>query len=91
MSFRFEAKIKIFGSETKRKNAVLISLWFEANNLKRKETKKKKISRNFFWRNQRTLLGSSASKGGPHANSRDAPLDQEQHAGSVRGGRGLDP
>jgi hypothetical protein len=40
ISFRFEAKRKIFVSETKRKKALLISLWSEAKNLKRKEAKK---------------------------------------------------
>jgi hypothetical protein len=37
---RSEAKRKIFVSETKRKKALLISLWLEAKNLKRKEAKK---------------------------------------------------
>jgi hypothetical protein len=32
-----EAKRKIFGSETKRKYALLISLWSEAKNSKQKE------------------------------------------------------
>ncbi len=40
ISFRFEAKRKIFGSETKRKYALLILLRSEAKNLKRKEAKK---------------------------------------------------
>jgi hypothetical protein len=36
---RNEAKRKIFGSETKRKYGVFISLWLKAKNLKRKEAK----------------------------------------------------
>jgi hypothetical protein len=36
---RNEAKRKLFGSETKRKYGVFISLWLEAKNLKRKEAK----------------------------------------------------
>jgi hypothetical protein len=38
-----EAKRKIFGSETKRKYGVFISLWLEAKNSKRNEAKKNKI------------------------------------------------
>ncbi len=41
---RSEVKRKNFGSETKRKYALLISLWSDAKNSKRKEAKKKKIS-----------------------------------------------
>jgi hypothetical protein len=41
---RNEAKWKLFGSETKRKYGVLISLWLDAKNLKQKEGEKiKKI------------------------------------------------
>jgi hypothetical protein len=36
-----EAKRKIFGSETKRKYGVFISLWLEAKNSKRNEAQKK--------------------------------------------------
>ncbi len=36
---RNEAKRQNFGSKTKRKYALLISLWSEAKNLKRKEAK----------------------------------------------------
>jgi hypothetical protein len=36
---RNEAKRKIFGSETKRKYGVFISLWLKAKNSKRKEAK----------------------------------------------------
>jgi hypothetical protein len=36
-----EAKRKIFRGETKRKYALLIALWSEAKNSKRKEAKKK--------------------------------------------------
>jgi hypothetical protein len=36
---RNEAKRKLFGSETKRKYGVFISLWLEAKNSKRKEAK----------------------------------------------------
>jgi hypothetical protein len=53
ISFRFEvkrkdreqneAKQKNFGSKTKRKYALLILLWSEAKNLKRKEAKKKNL------------------------------------------------
>jgi hypothetical protein len=39
ISFRLEAKRNIFGSETKRKYGVFISLWSEAKNSKRKEAK----------------------------------------------------
>jgi hypothetical protein len=52
-SFRFEAKRKdrkrnetkptIFGSETKRKYALLISLWSEAKNSKQNEAKRREI------------------------------------------------
>jgi hypothetical protein len=48
ISFRFEAKRKIFVSKTKRKKALLISLWSEAKNLKRKEAKK-----NLFFSSER--------------------------------------
>jgi hypothetical protein len=37
---RSEAKRKNYGSETKQKYALLISLWSEAKNLKRNEAKK---------------------------------------------------
>ncbi len=52
---------------------------------------------------QKKFFGETGETGPPYlaavllmagpmlTNSRDAPLDQEQHAGSVRGGRGLDP
>jgi hypothetical protein len=40
ISFLFEAKRKIFVSETKRKKALLISLWSEEKNSKRKEAKR---------------------------------------------------
>jgi hypothetical protein len=36
---RNEAKRKLFGSETKRKYGVLISLWLDAKNLMQKEGK----------------------------------------------------
>jgi hypothetical protein len=36
---RNETKRKIFGSETKRKYGVFISLWLKAKNLKRKKAK----------------------------------------------------
>jgi hypothetical protein len=42
---RNEAKRQIFGSKTKRKYSVFLSLWLEAKNSKRNEVKKKKISR----------------------------------------------
>ncbi len=67
---RNEAKRKMFGSEIKRKYALLISLWSEAQNLKRKikfgfsRERAKRISfrfeaKNFFWRNRRTLIQTS--------------------------------
>jgi hypothetical protein len=40
ISFCFEAKRTNFGSKTKRKYALLISLWSEAKNLKQIEAKK---------------------------------------------------
>ncbi len=39
ISFCFAAKRKIIGHEENEKNYVLISLWLEAKNLKRKEAK----------------------------------------------------
>jgi hypothetical protein len=39
---RNDAKRKIFGSETKQKYSVFISLWLEVKNSKRNEAKKKK-------------------------------------------------
>jgi hypothetical protein len=46
--FRFEAKRKIFVSETKRKKALFISLWSEAKNSKRKKAKRSEIKICFF-------------------------------------------
>jgi hypothetical protein len=45
---RNEAKLKIFGSETKRKYGVFISLWLEAKNSKRKEAKRSEKKIIFF-------------------------------------------
>ncbi len=47
---RNEAKRKIFGSKTKRKYALLISLWLEAKNSKRKEAKRSEKKNNIFSR-----------------------------------------
>jgi hypothetical protein len=48
ISFRFEAKRKIFISETKRKKALLISLWSEAKNSKQNEAKRSEKKFVFF-------------------------------------------
>ncbi len=45
---RNEAKRKIFGNETKRNYGVLISLWMEAKNSKRKEAKLSEKKIDFF-------------------------------------------
>ncbi len=46
---RNEAERKIYGSETKRKYGLVISLWFEAKNLKRKRSKMKRKKKKFVF------------------------------------------
>jgi hypothetical protein len=58
-SFRLEAKRKIFGSETKRKYGVRISLWFEA---KRSEVKRNNFL--FTWACEKKFFGVT---GAPYA------------------------
>ncbi len=53
ISFRFEAKRKIFMSETKQKKALLISLWSEAKNLKWKDAKRSEKKKFVFFSRER--------------------------------------